>query len=1714
MWQYRPTPRAAFEVVHGTVATPWEISGDDLTDWSQRRESAAKLPLLVRRLLATTMPLQALDMRGDSGVQLPGWDGLVRASKESPWCPAGVSYWECTVETGRDKFDRDFAKRSATAPPDASRSTYIAVTAGRVPSKQRWCAEKRASGIWVDVRMLDADDLAAWLEQSPATSLWMMDELGKSVVAASTPNAFLNAWSRVTSPPLPADLTLLGPSRDEAAKRLRQATLEAMTRIQRSDSGDEQGGLIYVAASHEAEARVFALAALVNDPEPDRRERLMACAIVVESADTWRWLVRASSPRNPTVLLPAFDGVDLASASSRAVVIAPTSATRHDVVVRLEDYVPYRELGQRLRHLGLTRDEAERLAHGAGGRVWDVRQMLSAVTLPAWTRNHEPALWMPLLLIGRWRPSYAADRAVVEELGATASEVERLCESLSREVPPAIRRAEEGDRSVTWEWSAPESIWVQCARLITEEDLRRFGKIAVEVLETHDPRFDVHAHERFAHGAMDRRQRPSSELREGVANTLARLAWIHKSIEDTTAGRRGKSVAAGVVRAVLTPPWKRWASLASELPLLAEASPEEFLSALERSIAEGDEGCSRLFAEEGDFSSPHAGLLWAIERLAWERRWMRRAVSALATLATRDPGGKLMNRPLRSLAGVLDVMVPQTVAPIEERLSALDHVLSTAPDTGWKLILAILPSLHGGLIQQSARPVHLHVEGIPEEVEVFAGHVVVARDVLERAVHAAGTSPTRWVELLDDVTSLDVELALQALKALDEKRSQLQDEDALVWSALRKLARRKRLGQNVDDPVHRAVGALYEKLTPTHLAVRAAWLFGDVELLEFDRADWRRSEEIAATRRDEALRELADLEEPWRELEELARRASRTHLIGWHLASSPLADQFLERHRLGRLPRELQSGATALLLALANSRGDEWLFRELELLASEGRVDEVVGALIAIPKLLRQLSLLPRLGSAVEDGYWQRVGWFNGDELDDEQLCSFARALLDRRRAAAAVRILTSAHKRSLPGEIYLAALTALLDSIGTCETDDFLRDSGASWSIEQCLLAIDRAGDVDEATLARLELRLFGLIGDSTRSAKALYSLISREPAEFVHLLKALYRPGDRDPSEEAESPTPEAMRAAEAAWRLLHEWRGYPGADLPAAERELALESWVDAVFTQAAEVSRSRIARHEAADVLARAPAAEDGAWPCLAARRLLEREPDDELARGLRIAKFNLRGMTKRAFGEGGRQEREIAAGFRRGAEMTRREWPRTAEMLDHLADRYEDDARHEDEEARTDMRRAGVDPAQTPGETMNETPPPPVTPMRVEKLFLREMEFTREAAPEFGPRLNVITGDNSTGKSVVLDAIWWALTGAWATTLVRPRRDANGRAQLGVRWPGGTEHHARYDAMRESWERPEGWPLSSALVLYARIDGGVSVFDPVRSVAPGGQVFAFSGEATLRGLRAKDDTPRCKGMIEDLADWRYAQKERFELMRSVIKAMSPDDEPLDLGDPVRVSIHDAQDVPTLVLPYGAVPVTHVSAAVRRILSLAYLLVWSWHEHTEASRLVGREPASGVVLMIDEVEAHLHPAWQRRIVGALLRAIEMVSRDTSVQVFIVTHAPLVTASLETIFDPATDKLFHLPLRPDGVEFEELPLEKRGEVTNWLRSVFGLREARSLEAERAIEKALELQQRPEVDPDLLRTLDEELAKVLAPTDPFWIRWTHHKRQREVRA
>ena len=175
----------------------------------------------------------------------------------------------------------------------------------------------------------------------------------------------------------------------------------------------------------------------------------------------------------------------------------------------------------------------------------------------------------------------------------------------------------------------------------------------------------------------------------------------------------------------------------------------------------------------------------------------------------------------------------------------------------------------------------------------------------------------------------------------------------------------------------------------------------------------------------------------------------------------------------------------------------------------------------------------------------------------------------------------------------------------------------------------------------------------------------------------------------------------------------------------------------------------------------------------------------------------------------------------------------------------------------------------------------------------------------------------------------------------------------------------------------------------------------------------------------------------------------------------------------------------------------------------MLVWSWSEHVRAAELMGVKVARQVILLFDELDAHLHPRWQRAIVPAILKVMDrLTNAGPGVQLIAATHSPLVLASVEPHFDEERDRLFHLDIRDGRVELDVVPWAAQGDALNWLVSdVFGLRQARSVEAECAIEAAQAFMRGDGLqNPETMReaeAIHRELERVLAGHDPFWPRW-----------
>lgn len=387
------------------------------------------------------------------------------------------------------------------------------------------------------------------------------------------------------------------------------------------------------------------------------------------------------------------------------------------------------------------------------------------------------------------------------------------------------------------------------------------------------------------------------------------------------------------------------------------------------------------------------------------------------------------------------------------------------------------------------------------------------------------------------------------------------------------------------------------------------------------------------------------------------------------------------------------------------------------------------------------------------------------------------------------------------------------------------------------------------------------------------------------------------------------------------------------------------------------------------------------------------------------------------------------------------------------------------------------------------------------------------------RLNIITGDNGLGKTFLLDLAWWALTQDWADRPAWPDGPTDRKnASLKYIVSGGGSGRAvraKYSLDNSDWDTLDPIPTISGLVIYARVDGSFAIYDPANRNANLSNQRRNKPVIKLTRDDVWEGKPgQIEGLIRDWVRWQQSTDKSgtFAMFQTLLKRVSPPDEILEIGSPARIP-GDVREIPTLKHPYGnsPIPILFESAGIKRIVILAYLIVWAWEEHKVQSKYAGKKEERQMVIIIDEVEAHLHPKWQRVILPAILGVAGDLSAEMAMQLIVTSHSPLVLASSETSFDTAMDKLFHLDIAKSGkVTLSEKVYESRGNIDSWLSSpVFELTYPGSREREIAIKDALRLQEASDTTIEQVTKVTDRLREFLPAKDPFWVRWVFYAEQ-----
>ncbi len=413
----------------------------DLLRWAETLASKHELPRLVRRLvLETGEGVIQPDFPASEGTASEGWDGVVQASADAPFVPAGLSLWE--LSAGRSttkKADADYKKRTAT--PGGSQThdaTYCQLIVRRWTKRRTWAKTKIADGRWKTVRAFGVDDLETWIESAPATHAWLSELLGLSPYGMRTPAAWWDAWASATEPRLTPEIVLAG--RVNAADAL-SAQLRA------------NPSLTTLRAESQTDALAF-IAALMLKDDGDGEGALASRTLFVDRVETWRTL---ADHGRPLVLVPLTSEVVVeARAASQHHVIVPVVGTA--VADLTLEPIGAADAAQSLEAVGLDSSRADQAARIARRSVVALRRHLATqpeLHAPPWATPPVGRIARGVLLAGSWNDDSQVDQErLVALTGTTYDELRELLDGLAAEADPLVMLV---DR--TWALVSPFDAW-------------------------------------------------------------------------------------------------------------------------------------------------------------------------------------------------------------------------------------------------------------------------------------------------------------------------------------------------------------------------------------------------------------------------------------------------------------------------------------------------------------------------------------------------------------------------------------------------------------------------------------------------------------------------------------------------------------------------------------------------------------------------------------------------------------------------------------------------------------------------------------------------------------------------------------------------------------------------------------------------------------------------------------------------------------------------------------------------------------------------------------------------------------------------------------------------------------------------------------------------------------------------------------------------------
>jgi len=1254
------------------------VTENQLDQWvrGNSRDAQGVIVELVRRLAAASSP-RPKERRfplGDS-IGQHGPDGVLDVDLGvDPFVPEGRSFWE--IGTGLDageKATSDYKDLTAATPQDVMKdSTFVFVTplSGRRGWESSWKEDAQLAWLenrskrdeWKAVRVIDGTRLVDWIGKFPSVELWLAQRIIglPSDQIETAEQRWTLARSIGEPPPLIPQVFLV--NRDEACAKLKEVFDDTTVQLKLETHYPDQVGY-------------FVSAYLANLDDEARADAVGRC-LIISGVEAWNAIVAYAEKHvlvaDATLDLSGESGTKLIQKARRAGHAVIFGGPRGGIPDPASVSLPAprgHQLKDALEKAGYSEERARTLAQKSGENLGSLLRCLQNLSLmPEWAEGTDAAELAIAAVLGAWSEKSDADRAVVEGVsGKSYGEwIGRMREVALRPGAPLTQR------DGAWKFVARYEGWYALGAKLFDDHLKRLKDAALVVLRERDPKFELPPDKHYSASIHGKVLTHSRLLRRGLAESLAILGSHPNALTSCSHGMAERTAVLAIREIFLGADWVLWASLNEFLPLLAEATPTEFLDAVEHALS--SEPCSfdMVFAQEGDGitgGNYTSGLLWALETLAWDAEYLSRVTVLLGELAARDPGGKWANRPANSLTTILLPWMPQTCAPIPKRKAAVETLIKELPEVAWKLLLSLLPRSHQ-VSSGSHKPEWREL--IPNDWSKTVTHRAYWEQISIYAELTLGLAKNDLSKLADLIDCLDDMPPPAHEKLLSHLSSDvvtsLPERDRLrLWTELVDLVTKHRKFADTQwamkpEQVDR-IAAVAERLRPNAAIFRHQRLFSerDFELYE-EKGDWEKQRDELETRRRDAIKEIfaeggtdavvrfaETVESPWRA----------------GIAFGAIAKNDSDRAILPRLlsaeSKPLSQFAGGFVWGRYRAAGWEWVD---EIDTSAWNADQIGKFLAYLPFVSQTWECSSKLLGDDESHYWNRA---NANAYEEEERIEFAvDQLVKYGRPHAAIRCFHAMRYKNQPinpEQATRALLAAINSSEGTHAIDVH--------EIVEVIKALQDDPNMRPDDLFKVEWAYLPLLDRLHGNyPKYLQQRLADSPEFFCEVIRLVFR--SKKVERSTNKPTEEEKNIATNAYRLLSEWRTPPGSKKDTVFDGDAFVAWLKAVNKECSETGHLEVAMSMLGHALIHTPPDPDGLWIHRSVAAALNAKDADDMRDGFRTELYNSRGV--HWVDPTGKPEKELADKYRAQAEAVENAgYHRLASTLRELVASYEREA---------------------------------------------------------------------------------------------------------------------------------------------------------------------------------------------------------------------------------------------------------------------------------------------------------------------------------------------------------------------------------------------------------------------------------------------------------